>query len=304
MRTPMALAVSSSSSPAVCCERRSCRVALLLLVLCLAAALTVCSASVVSERTIRVSMAATWPSTPLLVETAEHLAAVRPEHYWAFLSLLSEHFASSPLSSSSPLTDEAEYRLCLSLAAQLLGPASMEVLAASLALHTHSVRAQLYHTLLHDAAVERGLDGRQLDACAVVVQHAGQLGCHSAGELDASLESAELVHEFDHVFLAAAALAANRTVILYGELTAMHSNALHSSLLEMVSNTGGDGSTHRVSQPALLLTRAECCRLRCDAGEAGQSAVRLPSQVRARFQHVRQQPRSDCLRPSAARLRG
>ena len=234
MRTRMALAVSSSTQ-AVCRRRRLCVLPLLLLILCLTSALTVCSASVVSERTIRVSMAATWPSTPLLVETAEHLAAVRLEHYWSFLSLLSEHLASSPPSSSSPLTDEVEYRLCLSLASQLLGPASMEVLAASLALHTHSVRAQLYHTLLHDAAVERGLDAKQLDACAVVVQHAGELGCHTAGQLDSSLESAELVHEFDHVFPAAAA-AANRTVILYGTLTALHSNDLHSSLLQMVSN--------------------------------------------------------------------
>jgi hypothetical protein len=190
----------------------------------------------VPEKTINVAMSATWPSTPLLIETSEHLASIDAAHYWTFLDLLSSHFTNtSTSSSSSPLTDAALHQLSLTLSSQILGHASMEVLSSVLALHSHSVKAQLYHTLLNNIALTYTTGGSQSVAdCAVVVQYAGRLGC-DVSVMDVNEASSDTVYDFDHVYPEGGAV--NRTVILYADLTTLHQNEAHQQLVTLVSNT-------------------------------------------------------------------
>ena len=184
----------------------------------------------VSEKTINVAMSATWPATPLLVETAEHVASVDPHFYWSFLSTLATHFTSSP---SPPSTEAQWYSTCLTVASGLLGGASMEILRTALALHTHSVKAQLYHTLLHDTAI---VYNASLEQCThAVVQYNGRLGCDVAGVVDIKVDSTERVYEFDHIYPSPSA-APNRTVVLYADLSRLHQLDAHSQLMQMARN--------------------------------------------------------------------
>ena len=171
-------------------------------------------------------MSATWPVPSLLIETSEHLATVDPTHYWTFLDLLSSH--ASNTSSPSPLTDSAAYALSLSLASQLLGHASMEVLVSTLALHTHSVKAQLYRSLLADTQILR--PSPDTSSCPFIVQWGGRLSC-DVGGVDVQKVSDEVVYDFDHVY--PAATAANRTAILWANLSSLHLTPAYAHLTSL-----------------------------------------------------------------------
>ena len=193
-----------------------------------------CHSSPVSERTINVALSATWPTPPPLIEASEHLASVDPAHYWTFLDLLS----SSPSPPPTPLTDAAQHQLALSLASHALGPGSMEVLSAILALHTHSVKAHLYHTLLADTQLTR--PSHVVGGCEVVVQWGGGLYCGVDGvELEGASE--EVVYDFDHVLPSGGSV--NRTVVVWADLASLHQTRAHSQLSRVVRR-----ATHRTGQ--------------------------------------------------------
>ena len=184
----------------------------------------------VSEKTVNVAMSASWPATPLLVETAEHVASIDPLHYWSFLTALATQLTASP---SPPSTEAQWYEASVAAASGLLGNASMEILRAALALHTHSVKAQLYHILLHDTAL---VYNASIEQCAdTVVQYNGRLGCDVASVADLHVASMEHVYEFDHIY-PSLSTAANRTLILYADLSRLHQSDAHSQLVQMARN--------------------------------------------------------------------
>ena len=202
---------------------------LLLLTFLLSSCVPALSAPV-SEKTVNVAMSATWPATPLLVETAEHVASVDSQHYWSFLSTLGTHLTSLP---APPTTESQWYDVCVTAASALLGNASMEILRTALALHTHSVKAQLYHTLLHDTAI---VYNASIEQCAdTVVQYNGRLSCDVSSVADVKLDSTEHVYEFDHIYPSPVS-APNRTLILYADLSRLHQSDAHSQLLQMSRN--------------------------------------------------------------------
>ena len=198
------------------------------------------SSDPVSEKTVNVAMSATWSVPSLLVETSEHLATVDPAHYFSFLDLLPSHTSTL----SHPVTDLASHTLALSLASSLLGPASLEVLTATLALHTHSVKAHLYHTLLNDTRLTYPpiTPPPTPSSCPYLVQYAGRLAC-DVSAVDPSRASDEAVYDFDHVFPSTAP--ANRTVILWADLTSLHSHSAHSHLTTLAR----DGLVRYVFRP-------------------------------------------------------
>ena len=179
----------------------------------------------VAEKTIQVALSATWPTPPPLIEASEHLATVDPAHYWSFLDLLSSPPSPPP---PSPLTDAAQHALALSLASHSLGPGSMEVLSATLALHTHSVKAQLYHTLLSDTRLTR--PAYEVGECEVVVQWGGGMYCGVDGvRLEGASE--EVVYDFDHVLPGVT----NRTLVVWADLADLHRTGAHAQLSRLVA---------------------------------------------------------------------
>ncbi len=206
----------------------------------------------VSEKTVNVAMSATWPATPLLVEAAEHIASVDQQHYWSFLSALAAHLTAAP---SQPSTDAQWYDACVTLAGGLLGNASMEILRTALALHTHSVKAQLYHTLLHDTAM---VYNASIEQCAdSVVQYNGRLGCDVRSVADMKVDSTEQVYEFDHIYQSSSVSTPNRTLILYADLARLHQSDVHSELMQMARN----GLIQYVLRPKFAHTSSEPLQL-------------------------------------------
>ena len=159
------------------------------------------SSKTVSPKTINVGLSATWPSTPVLIEASEHMASISSDHYWNFLSALGNELTQRG-SQTGHLTDEQQYTLAMTIATQQLGPASMQVMTTSLALRTHSVKAQLYHTLLLDDLTKKlGTDEEErsrLLQCAAVISYGSKIICDTeAAKLAFQETSGQTVQQGD-----------------------------------------------------------------------------------------------------------